>query len=210
MFKQIYDNGAETTENILESYFLEFCDSHGIQPEEISNSQYSASMQYINQTFVKRKYERLSYSVNPDVLGKLLDQYIYLCNIYDKCIRVYDFSLLSGITTTTLYRYHNYNGNERQTKILCIIMQKLFDSSESSIESKILTDNGNKIGYIASLNHRFGWNNSDNSRAVGETIQIADFDRISELQKLGIETSDAQGDSIGILQNEMIPDHKRE
>ena len=102
---------------------------------------------------------------NDYVLLGVCDYYIYLCFKYNKIPKPIEYSYLTGIPLGTLDRWKN---SENQNPGAHELVKRLSKTYESALENGAQSGK-NPVGFIATLNHRFGWN-ADNKPSL--TVNI--------------------------------------
>ena len=76
-----------------------------------------------------------------------------MCSKYNKIINQFGFSLLSGIELDTMKRWENMESQRPQAYGTIKTLQRFYENSlENGAQS-----GKNPVGFIATLNHRFGW-----------------------------------------------------
>ena len=90
---------------------------------------------------------------NDYVISRICDYYIYLCHRFNKIPKPIDFSYFTGIDLDTLKRWERLE-NERPRAYGTI--KSLRKTYESALENGAQSGK-NPVGFIATLNHRFGW-----------------------------------------------------
>lgn len=118
-----------------------------------------------------------------DVVSKLSDVYIFLCNKYNKMVTLYAFSMFVNMPYETLKQWEEgtlLNGVAIDTK------QKINGGMSGSIINK-LYDSNNVTGQMMLANNLLGWNTS---RSTAEnTIRHESIATIeNDFLELGIET----------------------
>ena len=100
---------------------------------------------------MKTNYNMYDY----EIVNKVLDYYIYLCQIYSKEISVIGFENLTGITQETIY---TWGENSNKLSQACSeIYKKLIKMREESLSNKLADGKQNPVGVIAMLNRHYGW-----------------------------------------------------
>lgn len=173
----------------IESTIQEYCAMLPVNaPQSLTSQQYSGLCNYIGTKYFKSTGCLLCHEIVrkalfptsgkmliPELINKLLDVYVFLCQKYSKKVSKYDFSLFCGISYITLDRWYNEDINElNNTDVYInninnniihdndndididlsrvkdekrIIMQKLYDHSRESYFNQ-LGDNKNAIAQI--------------------------------------------------------------
>jgi len=88
-----------------------------------------------------------------DLIYLLCEYYIYISQKYNKTCHPVGFSYLSGVDLSTLGRWESM---ESQRPKAYATVKRLKSGYENALEIGAQTGK-NPVGYIASLNHRFGW-----------------------------------------------------
>lgn len=117
-------------------------------PQDLTSQQYSGLCNYIGTKFFKgtgcllchelirkTRYMTSGYILIPELIDKLLDVYVFLCQTYSKKVSKYDFSLFCGISYITLDRWYNEDINELNNTDVYI----------NNINNNIIHDNDNDI-----------------------------------------------------------------
>lgn len=94
-------------------------------------------------------------SYNYNIVNKILDYYIYLCNTYNKEISIMGFSKLTGIDIDTISLWGN--DSNRLSSASLVIYKKLMQEREESLSNKLADGKQNPVGVIAMLNRHYGW-----------------------------------------------------
>ena len=102
---------------------------------------------------------------NDYVLLGVCKYYIYLCHKYNKIPKLIDFSYLTDIPLQTFDRWKN---SENQRPRAYELVKRLSKTYESALENGAQSGK-NPVGFIATLNHRFGWS-ADNKPSL--TVNI--------------------------------------
>ena len=106
------------------------------------------SITYVDNTIMNNMY-------NYELVNKVLDYYIYLCQINNKEISVIGFENLTGITQETIYTWGE--NNNKLSSSCSEIYKKLIKMREESLSNKLVDGKQNPVGTIAVLNRQFGW-----------------------------------------------------
>ena len=102
---------------------------------------------------------------NDYIVSCICDYYIYICHKYNKIPNIVGFSYLTGICDDTLI---NWGKQENQRPQAFGTSKRLLKAYETSLENGAQSGK-NPVGFIATLNHRFGWN-ADNKPSL--TVNI--------------------------------------
>lgn len=132
-------------ENIINDdiqYYIDlFLSENEIDKKNIRPQEWSALLEYISNTYIKPNnilhvfQDTIPFKrYNLFAISKLLDKYIYLCNIYNQIISINGFSKFSGISFDNLNKFQN----DKQKHIMYL-------SKDGSIinESNMLNVNSN-------------------------------------------------------------------
>lgn len=107
------------TENIniydddIDFYLQEYCNRYGFDEYKLTYRQWSGALRYIyNNTFKKDNSMLFDSDIsnkqyNLDVINKLVDRYLYICDIHNQEISILGFEKLSGISDTIIYQWNN-------------------------------------------------------------------------------------------------------
>lgn len=136
-------NTNEIVKGDIEYYIDLFCQENEIDKKSIRPQEWTAALKYINELYIKPNkmlfvfqdtipYKRHNYFM----IDKLLDKYIYLCNMYNQSISILGFSVLSGISQESIYQWRN----DKQKNIIYI-------NSDGSIKNYNQMLNISKDGY---------------------------------------------------------------
>lgn len=166
---------AEVYENDIDLYLQMFCEQYGIEDmTQEPQSRWSAAMQYIYKNVFKngclRLQGRLEGYTNDnkglnnsncnaydlDKVNRVVDYYIYLCDLYNKGKTIMGFCYLTGINQDTIYAWER-DKSKMLSATASEIYQKLITAYEDSGESR-LWSNKNPVAQMAIQNRRFGWN----------------------------------------------------
>ena len=170
------ESTIEVFENDIDLFLKQFCVDQGIEdlravPQSVwngalmyvnrhvfkpnpqaleSNNKYNTDI-YNNTTNITTNYNMYDY----ELVNKVLDYYIYLCQINNKEVSVIGFENLTGITQETIYTWGH---NENKLSSSCSdIHKKLVKMREESLSNKLADGKQNPVGVIAMLNRHYGW-----------------------------------------------------
>lgn len=170
------DDILEVFENDIDMYLNLFKEEQEIEDlRAVPQSVWNACLMYVNRHVFKpnpqalksrNKYNTEIYNNNINIttnynmydyelVNKVLDYYIYLCQINNKEISVIGFENLTGITQETIYTWGE-NNNKLSTSC-SDIHKKLIKMREESLSNKLVDGKQNPVGTIAVLNRQFGW-----------------------------------------------------
>jgi len=149
----------------------------------ISQQQFTGLLDYIRLNYfvpnksILYKYIRgisnngtISHQYNYYILSCLVDYYIYLCRDNNKIPSIYGFSQLVGVDNENIYGWQKVKD---QYPDAFGIYKKLHNSYENGLENGAQSGK-NPVGYIAALNHRFGWSSE------GKTSVTVNINRTSD------------------------------
>lgn len=200
-------NTIEIFENDIDKYLNLFCDEQNIDDlRQVPQSVWNGALMYINRHVFKPNNQALksnsnyntgiynnninittNYNMyNYDLVSKVVDYYIYLCQLYNKEISIMGFSNLTGIDTDTINDWGN-NSNKLSTSC-SVIYKKLVQGREESLSNKLADGKQNPVGVIAILNRQFGWASPYTSDARKQQGALS----ASELPKLGRTAANPQ------------------
>lgn len=133
---------------------------------DITQQQFMALLDYIRFNYfipnknLLYKYIRgvsnnnyISHQYNYYIISGIVDYYIYLCRDNNKVSNIYGFSCLTGIADSVICHWGKEESQHPQAYRLS---KNLSSSYENSLENGAQSGK-NPVGYIATLNHRFGW-----------------------------------------------------
>ena len=140
-----------------------------------SNNIYNTNI-YNNNTNITTNYNMYNYGL----VNKVLDYYIYLCQIYNKEISIMGFSNLVNINPDTIHDWGK--DNNKLSSSCCEIYKKLTQMREESLSNKLVDGKQNPVGTIAVLNRQFGWA----SPYVSDANRNKQSLTAAELPKLGL------------------------
>lgn len=170
------DDILEVFENDIDMYLKLFKEEQEIEDlRTVPQSVWNGALMYVNRHVFKpnpqalkssNKYNTEIYNNNTNIttnynmydyelVNKVLDYYIYLCQINNKEISVIGFENLTGITQETIYTWGE-NNNKLSTSC-SEIYKKLIKMREESLSNKLVDGKQNPVGTIAVLNRQFGW-----------------------------------------------------
>lgn len=102
---------------------------------------------------------------NDSVVLGVCQFYIYLCTKYNKIPKPIDFSYLTGIDLDTLKRWEGMESQRPQAYGTIKTLRKAYETGlENGAQS-----GKNPVGFIATLNHRFGWS-SESKTSINVNI----------------------------------------
>lgn len=113
---------------------------------------------------------------NVELLESIYNYYKYLCGLLDVPVRVYDFAHLVGMQKSVIYE-KSFN----LTSSVRFFFQKISADNEQSLENIAIGGKRSTVGVLATLNHRHGWDKSQNIRQENTTATI----KAVELPRLG-------------------------
>ena len=162
--------------NILIDSFMQ---EHGFENiSDITANQFDAMCLYIrfnlfdaDKTLLYKYYPNISHNNKISLMYDdyiclcICDYYIYLCGIYNKIPSIYSYSQLTGINYDSIMRWAK---EESQRPDAYEIYKKLHKAYEKGLENGAQSGK-NPVGFIATLNHRFGWS-ADNKPTL--TVNI--------------------------------------
>ena len=165
------ENTIEVFENDIDFYLHQFQEERNIDDlRSVPQSEWNACLMYIqrhvftDKSVLKERENVYSAntviptncnSYNYNIVNKILDYYIYLCNTYNKEISIMGFSKLTGIDIDTIILWGN-DGN-RLSSLSLGIYKKLKQEREESLSNKLVDGKQNPVGVIAILNRHYGW-----------------------------------------------------
>lgn len=145
-----------------------FMNEHGFEnASDITPNQFDALCMYIrfnlfdiDKSLLYKYYPNISHNKSTTLMYDdyiclcICDYYIYLCGIYNKIPSIYTYTQLTGINYDSVMRWANM---ESQRPNAYGIYKKLRNAYEKGLENGAQSGK-NPVGFIATLNHRFGWN----------------------------------------------------
>ena len=150
-------------ELLIDDYKLKF-DIENLST--ITQQQFTGVLDYIRMNYfisnkpILYKYIRvisndkhISNLYNYYILNGIVDYYIYLCRYNNKVSNIYGFSQLTGVADENIYQWRDVKSQRPEA---FSIYKKLQTSYETSLENGAQSGK-NPVGFIATLNHRFGW-----------------------------------------------------
>ena len=165
------ESTIEVFENDIDLYLHQFQDEQGIEDlRAVPQSVWNACLMYIqrhvfnDRSILKERNNIYSdntitptncNSYNYNIVNKILDYYIYLCNTYNKEISIMGFSKLTGIDIDTISLWGN--DSNRLNSASLVIYKKLMQEREESLSNKLADGKQNPVGVIAMLNRHYGW-----------------------------------------------------
>lgn len=154
----------------------------------ISQQEYNAILIYICMSYIKPKKVLYKYTqgisnnnqitcmYDDYIVSNICQYYIYMCSRYNKIINQFGFSLLTGIELDTLHRWESLESQRPQaygtSKTLKIFYENSLENGAQSGK--------NPVGFIATLNHRFGWS-SDNRPSLTVNITRSKSEILSSI-----------------------------
>ena len=169
-FQDIVSNIELLTDDYLKSHNI-------VSLKELTQQEYSGYLMYIAMKYFKptkilykhiqgvSNNKQITLMYDDDLLTLLCEYYIYMSLDCNKVVNMYSFSLFSGIDDDTLTRWTK---EESQRPKAYGITKRLSKAYEKSLENGAQSGK-NPVGFIATLNHRFGWN-ADNKPSL--TVNI--------------------------------------
>ena len=189
------ESTIEVFENDIDLYLHQFQEEQSIDDlRAVPQSVWNACLMYIQRhVFSDRSilkehnniYSRNTItptncnSYNYNIVDKILDYYIYLCNTYNKEISIMGFSKLTGIDIDTISLWGN--DKNRLSSASLVIYKKLMQEREESLSNKLADGKQNPVGILAILNKHYQWNLPGVSRESAKQSLTA-----AELPKLGV------------------------
>lgn len=168
---------AEIIENIetLTADYLQDINAESVT--DITQQQYFGMLSFIAMKYIrpsKIMYKHIqgsshegniSFMFNDNLIDLLSRYYIYMCQKYNKIANPYGFCTLIGSDLDVLARWER---QEDQRPRACGTAKRLRKAYETGLENGAQSVK-NPVGFIATLNHRFGWS-ADNKPAL--TVNI--------------------------------------
>lgn len=166
----------EIFENKIDAFLHQFMEEQNIEDmKTVPQSVWNGALMFINRHVFKPNPQALKskdnyktgiYNNNINIttnynmydyelVNKVLDYYIYLCQVNNKEISVIGFENLTGITQETIYTWGE-NNNKLGTSC-SEIHKKLVKMREESLSNKLADGKQNPVGVIAMLNRHYGW-----------------------------------------------------
>jgi len=175
----------------IENCIIDFCNQNNIECLRTEKQDvWNACLLYIKKTlFSDRHIMMIHNKYDIDIVHKILDCYIYQCNLNCKMVSVMGFHKLTGISRDEIYQWGSdsetyFSGSgKRLTSKHSDIFKKLNSEQEESLVSKVMSG-GNPLGPLSVLNHRYGWNQSANVN------QVIGYKPIASRESLGISDSE--------------------
>ena len=170
------ESTIEVFENDIDLYLHQFQDEQGIEDfKQVGQSVWNGALRYIYKHVFKANPQALKSNTNYntniynnninittnynmynyELVNKVLDYYIYLCQIYNKEISIIGFENLTGITQETIYTWGE--NNNKLSSSCSEIYKKLVKMREESLSNKLADGKQNPVGVIAMLNRHYGW-----------------------------------------------------
>lgn len=194
----------ETCENRINAAVADFCMDHDIVSlKKESQSVFVACLTYVyrrvfkpSKTFIGNRKSLIDYENSPDVLLGIMDYYIYLCELNEKAVSMYDFSKLIGVDYSTLFEWSLRNDilDNKASLKRSNIRKRLTEEREQSLIHKLEDGKNQAVSYIAVLNRQFGWSLPGVSREEVKPVLtrnelLKGLDALPE-KPVGIESSD--------------------
>lgn len=190
---------VEVFENKIEMCLELFREEQGIEDlRTIPQSVWNGALSFVNRKVFKPnpgilkhkpifKVENNAIPTNCnmydyELVDKILDYYIYLCQINSKEISIVGFSNLTGIDNETINIWGN--DSNKLGSLSFGIYKKLTQMREESLSNKLADGKQNPVGVIAILNRQFGWASPYTSDANRQksTLAAADLPKLGEKQ----------------------------
>lgn len=169
---------------------------------DITQQQFTGVLHYVAMVYFRKNKCLYKYTpgVNRDgcrtlmyddkLLIGICEYYINLCAINNKVINPWGFCMLIGCDEDTLKRWGNMK-NERPNAYG--VTKRLQNAYEKSLENGAQSGK-NPVGFIATLNHRFGWS-ADNkptltvniTRSKNEILSTYNQNLIDETSENGVK-----------------------
>lgn len=139
-------NAESLTDITQQQYsgFLMYCAMHYFKPTKIL--QYKKSIPNMQNANI--------YTYIDSLLVLVCEYYIFISHTYNKIINPYGYSLFIGCDMDSFKKWEK---PESQRPELVGMLKRLRFEYESSLENGAQSGK-NPVGFIATLNHRFGWN----------------------------------------------------
>jgi len=144
----------------------EFKISHDVDDiRTISQNEFTGILKYIQFNYIRPtkclyKYtpntihnNNITLMYNDYIVSSICDYYMYLCSIYNKIVNVYGFYALTGIDFKT---FESWEEMQSQRPQAFQTIKRLKKEYECTLENGAQSGK-NPVGFIATLNHRFGW-----------------------------------------------------
>lgn len=161
-----------------------YCDKYGFEsPKDLTPQQFDGLLMFIRYNLFAQdksilyKYipgisnnHRQTNMIDDDIIYSVCVYYMFICRIYNKIPCIYGFTLLTGVKDDTILKWSN---NESQRPRAGAIYKMLKSGYEKGLENGAQSGK-NPVGYIAALNHRFGWSSE------GKTSVTVNINRTSD------------------------------
>lgn len=180
------ESTVEVFENDIELYLNQFMMENNIDDfRTMPQAVWNAAMMYIrrkvffDKSVLKQKENVYSNNtITPstcnaydyELLNRIADYYILLCNINNKEVSIMGFSKLTGINSDIIYQWNSNiyinndnhgtrgNGNRELSTTSASIYEKLMHEREESLSAKLADGKQNPVGVLAILNRHYQWN----------------------------------------------------
>lgn len=160
--KDIISNIDRLTENFIQERNID--DLRNVSQNEFTGLLKYIQFNYIRPTKCLYKYsqgvsnnKQVTCLYNDYIVSSICDYYMYLCSIYNKTVNIYGFYALTGITFDTI---ESWAKMESQRPQAFDTVKRLRKEYESTLENGAQSGR-NPVGFIATLNHRFGWSSEN-------------------------------------------------
>ena len=206
---EVQPEPQEVFKNDIELYLKIFCEENDFKsPHDMTQANWNAALMFIkSHVFKDRKclkvsgplkgyknnnydnyYKHLNESncnaYNVDLVNKVCDIYIYLCQMYDKEISLIGFYNLTGVEINNLYNWKNNKYSDNVSKTGMLIYEKLIKNREESLSNKLSTGKHNPVGILAILNRHYQWNlpGVSKEKAAPQLISTDDLKKLDDIK----------------------------
>ncbi len=186
MIEKVVDEpkNIEYYQNRIPDAVVEYYKLQGVPKDKIVDqplNTWSACMRYCKRECISREDLKEDYvfgnnskakKYKENLVEKLCNIFLELCEQYDKVPSAWAFSLLTGIERSTLQEWRGeYKGEV--TKVRSDVMKKIGDARETALSNRIIDGRKNPVGSIAALNFEFGWTQKSEVIHISGKIQTS-------------------------------------
>ncbi len=203
--KSAYDfKGLKDIYNICNDYLLQSALEKGIAgPADFTPGQWQNRLKDLQRIVFNRSIlqSNTEWIDRQKVVSIYFEIYKPLCNEYTQIIKLEDFSIMLGITRQTIYKWNDisyipnidtyinsndidiYNRNDRivkdigekATPVNVNLCEQIKVDNESCLTDRMIIDKSNPLRYIAILNTKHGWNQSEKIQAQEKPLTLAEI-----------------------------------
>jgi len=166
------ENIIDVFENDIELYTKIWCEKQGMNTSDIisiSQNRFSALLSFLYKNIFKDVNLKSSDIYNQSIMANtscnaynipliesICDEYIRLCDYYDKIINVEGFSKMVGIPKETIYEWSRDESRKASART-SDVAKRLISERERTLSDRLASGTKNPVGVLGCLNHWHNW-----------------------------------------------------